>query len=87
MNTRRDSRSNRVGLVLHAIDIVLSRLETLNPSPDVVALRAAALRHLLAAQTWERALPPLEEQERLMKRVLGLDVGTARLERAKSLQL
>jgi hypothetical protein len=68
-------------LVLDAIDIVLRRLESLTPSPDVVALRAAALRHLREAQEWDRARPDQDEQERLMRRVLGLHVGTARLER------
>jgi hypothetical protein len=81
MNTqqiRHDSRT--LPLVLDAIDIVLSRLETMSPSSDVAALRAAALRHLREAQRWERARPGPAEQELLMKRVLGLHTSIARLE-------
>lgn len=68
-------------LVLDAIDVVLRRLDLLAHSPDVVALRAAALRHLREAQEWDHARPDIEEQERLMRRVLGLHLGTAKLER------
>jgi hypothetical protein len=81
MNSPGDNDPARLRLVLDAIDIVLRRLELLHPSPDVVALRAAAVRQLREAQDWERAYPSLEEQERLMKRVLFLHVGTAKLER------
>jgi hypothetical protein len=76
------SGHHTLGLILDAIDVVLTRLEMLSPSPDVVALRAAALRQLGEVQRWERTSPPLEEQEQLMRRVLGLHIGTARLERA-----
>jgi hypothetical protein len=81
MNTPGDNGSGRLGLVLDAIDIVMRRLELLSSSPDVVALRAAAVRQLREAQDWERAFPAPEEQERLMRQVLHLHVGTAKLER------
>jgi hypothetical protein len=77
-----DGGQGRLGLVLDAIDIVLRRLQILHPSPDAAALRVAALRQLQAAQGWERTQPPLEEQEVLMRRVLQLHIGAARLERA-----
>jgi hypothetical protein len=81
MNQGRDisSRRRTVGLVLDAIDIVLRRLERLHPSPDVDAIRVTALHQLREAQAWERAWPPLEEQERVMKRVLDLQASTVKL--------
>jgi len=82
MNLVDDGCQGRLGLVMDAIDIVLRRLQILHPSPDAVALRAAALRQLQAAQVWERTQPPLEEQEVLMRRVLQLHIGAAKLERA-----
>jgi hypothetical protein len=82
MDLLEDSCQGRLGLVMDAIDIVLRRLQILHPSPDAAALRAAALRQLRAAQVWERTQPPLEEQEVLMRRVLQLHIGAARLERA-----
>lgn len=81
MTTSMDTGRNRLVLVEEAIDIVLRRLEVLRPSPDVVALRAAALRQLREAQGWEKHRPSLEAQEKVMKRVLGLHLGAAKLGR------
>ncbi len=68
-----------IALVVDAIDLVLRRLNRREPSPDVDALRLTALQRLREARAWEHAWPPLEEQERLMKRVLGLHASAARL--------
>jgi hypothetical protein len=73
-------RRRTIAMVLGALDIVLHRLEGLEPTPDVNAIRVTALDHMREVQEWERAWPPLEAQERLMKRVLDLRTHTARLE-------
>ena len=74
------SRLRTSALVVQAVDIVLQRLQAMQPSPDVQALRLTALRSLREAQGWEREWPGLHEQEQLMKRVLDLYARVSKLE-------
>ncbi len=69
--------SRRFSLVSDAIDVVLRRLATLPPSPEVEELRARAEVCLEKAQVWQHSTPTPEEREALMKRVLGLHVAIA----------
>jgi hypothetical protein len=54
------------------------------PSLEVVRLRLEAESWLQQAQRWPESKPTPEEREMLMKRVLGLDVAVATLERRTS---
>jgi hypothetical protein len=82
MTQRPDTSSRRrtLRLVLDGIDIVLHRLEALGPSRDVDAARTSALHQLIEVQKWERSWPPLEEQERVLKRVLDLQARASSFE-------
>jgi hypothetical protein len=67
--------------VQDAVDVLLKRLDALEPTTDVMVLRAAAMRRLREAQAWYHDSPSLADQERVMQRVLGLHFGIAALER------
>jgi hypothetical protein len=71
----------RLTLVLTAIDVVLRRLSTLEPSLDVDELRTRAEACREHVQRWRKVQPTVEEGEKVMKRVLRLHVDVAQLER------
>jgi hypothetical protein len=64
-----------------AIDIVVRRLAAFPASPEADALRQLAENYQREVDRWAHVDPTLEEQEVLMKRVLGLHIAVARLER------
>lgn len=66
-----------------AIDVLLQRLSALPPCPEVDALLSTAGRYLREAETWRAVAPTARDRETLMKRLLGLHVDLARVERAK----
>jgi len=74
--------SRGLALTCHAIGVVLRRLSLLTPSPEVEGLRRRADDYLHEAKGWGDAMPTVQERDGLMKRVLGLHVEVARLERA-----
>ncbi|MGH7296425.1 MAG: hypothetical protein ACRELB_15915 [Polyangiaceae bacterium] len=64
--------------------MVIRRLSALPPSQEREQLRAQAEECRREAERWQQSTPAVEERERVMKRVLGLHVAVARLERASS---
>jgi hypothetical protein len=72
-----------LSVACHAIDVLLQRLSALSPNPEVQALEATARHYLREAEKWDAAAPTALDRETLMKRVLGLHVDLARMERAK----
>jgi hypothetical protein len=73
--------SRRLALVRDAIEIVVRRLSTLPPSPELEELRLRAEECLRQADGWAHRPPTVEEREAVMKRVLGLHTAVVRLER------
>ena len=66
-----------------AIDVLLQRLSALPPGPEVDELISTAGRYLREAEKWRAVAPTAQDRETLMKRLLGLHVDLARVERAK----
>jgi len=75
--------SKRLALVRDAIEVVLRRLSTLPPSPEVEELRLRAEDCLQQANGWAHQAPTVEQREAVMKRALALHSAVARLERSK----
>jgi hypothetical protein len=73
--------SQRLTLVLDAIDVVLHRLSVLEPSHEVEDLRLKAGDCLHQLDGWQYSEPTTEQREALMKRVLALHTVLAKIER------
>jgi len=70
-----------LSLVRDAIEIVLRRLSTLPPSPEVEELRARVEQYLRETDGWSASPPTVEEWEKMTKRVVGLHTAVAKLEK------
>jgi hypothetical protein len=75
------SPTDWVALIRDATEIVMQRLSALPASPQLEELRLRCDDYLQQAQGWLHKAPTVEERERVMKRVLGLHVEVAKLER------
>lgn len=80
---KRAHSSAKLSIVRDAIDVLHRRLLALPSTPEIEELRIKAAEFHEQASSWERAPPPAEERERLMKQVLKLHVDLAKIERER----
>jgi hypothetical protein len=73
--------SQRLTIVLDAIDVVLHRLSVLEPSHEVEDLRLKAGDCLQQLDGWQYSEPTTEQREALLKKVLALHTTLATIER------
>ena len=73
--------SQRLTIVLDAIDVVLHGLSVLEPSHEVEDLRLKAGDCLQHVDGWQYSKPITEQREGLMKKVLALHTALPKIER------
>jgi hypothetical protein len=71
-------------MVRDAIEVVMRRLSSIAPSPEVEELRTTAEEYMRQTDSWRVSPPPNGEHDDFMKRVLKLHMALAKMERGTS---
>jgi hypothetical protein len=86
MSFLRGGTMRGIALVINAVNIILRHLAEEPDCTAVRELRQTALGYINEVVMWRSTLPPVEEREALMTRVLALHVAVSKLGVARRVQ-